>query len=399
MKNNESSSYSIRIIDNFEEMNEIVPYWSKHSRHPNADYDYYKKVIESSGSEMKPKLLLIFKDDNPVLLVVGRLENHRFDCKFGYKTVYSPNVKTFVVIYGGIIGDVSEETCEIFLEEIMKLLKRGEAELLMLSNIPLEGALYKVTSSSKYALLRDKSPVESTHWQMKMPESMDEFLKARSSKHRYWLKRMDQQLEKDYRGNIEIKRFSKEEDIVILCKDAELVAKKTYQRELDAGFIDNEKMRCILSLLADKDLLRTYILYLNSEPCAFWIGNKYKDVFHLSYTGYDPRYKKYELGTILFMRMLEDLCSDGTIKTMDFGFGDALYKSRFGDLKWHEASVYIYPLNLKGIKLKMIRYCVSQSYQYSVDILKKFNLLEKVKRTWRDKLIERKENDVKINEG
>jgi len=123
------------------------------------------------------------------------------------------------------------------------------------------------------------------------------------------------------------------------------------------------------------------------------MGQQYENTFTLLYTGYDPALRKYELGTILFVKMLEDLCSLGNIKFIDFGFGEAPYKSRFGDHNWQEATIHIFSSNIGGLKINTLRMLTIGGYRLSVGLLKRFNLLDKAKRSWRQKVIAQDKKD------
>ncbi len=160
------------------------------------------------------------------------------------------------------------------------------------------------------------------------------------------------------------------------------MACKTYQRGLGAGFINNDETRRRLQLSGDRGWLRAYILYVDGEPCAFWFGTLYKETFHLDFTGYDQKYRKYEPGTILFVTMIESLCED-EVKAIDFGFGDAFYKQRFGDSSWEEASVYIFGRTARGILLNILRTLTALIVLNAEKIVARYNLREKMKKWWR----------------
>jgi CelD/BcsL family acetyltransferase involved in cellulose biosynthesis len=130
-------------------------------------------------------------------------------------------------------------------------------------------------------------------------------------------------------------------------------------------------------------------LYVRDAPCAFWIGTLYKNTFYLNFTGYDPDYRNYEPGTILFIKMLEDLISQN-LKHLDFGFGDAFYKQSFCDQNLQEASVYIFAPIFKGIGINSARLLVTLVSNWAQLILRKTNLLGRIKRIWRDRLSQKK---------
>ena len=64
-----------------------------------------------------------------------------------------------------------------------------------------------------------------------------------------------------------------------------------------------------LALEAANGWMRAYVIYVKDEPAAFWICTVYRDTVYSDYTGYDPQYKKYEIGTALFLRMVGETCA------------------------------------------------------------------------------------------
>ena len=109
--------------------------------------------------------------------------------------------------------------------------------------------------------------------------------------------------------------------------------------------------------------------------------------FILDYTAYDPAFQKNEPGTVLFMKMIDDLCRL-KVKEIDFGFGDALYKNRYGDESWEESSVYIFSPRWKGAKLNACRTLTGKIHQLSEKMAKKAQILQKIKTRWRRKIQE-----------
>lgn len=162
------------------------------------------------------------------------------------------------------------------------------------------------------------------------------------------------------------------------------VAKKTYQRALGVGYIDNEENRRRLKLDAEKARLFAKILYLGETPCAFFVGFIHCGTIYLAFTGFDPNYSKYEVGTILYLKMIEDLI-DKNVGTVDFGFGDAFYKQRFDAEFYKETSMYIFAFNLKGLWIKLGRTSIFLCKIFVLSVLSKFDIVQRIKTRWRNR--------------
>ena len=106
---------------------------------------------------------------------------------------------------------------------------------------------------------------------------------------------------------------------------------------------------------------------------------------HLTWTGFDPQYRKYEVGTVLFLRMIHDLLSCGTGE-LDYGLGGAQYKERFGDVCVQERDLAIYAPAPKGYALSALRTLENLVNRAGKDVLSWTALTNNVKRKWRSSL-------------
>lgn len=380
------SDYEIETIATFQDVERFRDFWHSVRVHPNSDMDFYLSILHSRKNIIRPHVLVLKHFGKPISLLIGRIEYYPFSLNFGYKSLYKSDIPALVILYQGLLGDGSRPACQLFFDSILNFLNKGEIGLVLLSSLRNDSIMFDLARTRTSPFFRDRFPVPNMHWKMALPKSMDDFYAMRSRKHRYWLRRLSKVLDKDFSGNVTFRTCLKSEEVDMLCQDVEEIAKQTYHRGIGAGFVDSMQERNILKNLADKKSLRGYVLYINNNPAAFWIGSQYLDTFYLAYTGYLTQYEKYELGTILFLKLVEDVISCDTIHTIDFGFGDAGYKRRFGDLSWEESSVYLFPHTMKGFLLNTARTSSALAYKLAVRFLERFDLLEKIKKIWRRKL-------------
>lgn len=175
------------------------------------------------------------------------------------------------------------------------------------------------------------------------------------------------------------------DDIPGLCARLEEVAGRTYQRGLGAGFVDNEEHRRRFALFSSRGQLRVQLLGIEDEIRAFWIGTVYKNVFHSSETGYDPDLLTFEPGTLVFVRMVDELIKEG-VQKIDFGLGDAFYKQRFGDHCWQETTVHLFAPTAKGLLLRSATGFSRMFDSAGRRLLERLRLLNRFKRGWRRRL-------------
>ena len=93
------------------------------------------------------------------------------------------------------------------------------------------------------------------------------------------------------------------------------------------------------TVAAEHGWFRAHMLYLDGAPIAFCGGEGFRRALPLRHPGYDPEYADYRVGNYVLMKLIEDLCEDPELTLLDFGFGDAEYKRRFGDRSWSEEDV------------------------------------------------------------
>lgn len=363
--------------------------WCKLQKHPNSDFNEYLWSITEWNPSAEP-YVLVSKNENEQVesILVGRKESERLNIRIGYFNLYRPHLKKLTFIYEGLLGKSNREVCESYVKKIVNELNKKVADVAWFNHLRNGSPLLKAATKIPNLFSRDNEYVFNKHWTMNLPHTADEFWKSMSAKHRYWLKRLPKILEKNYPRMVTYDNLTHISQVDKLCQAAESISRKTYQRALGVGYIDSRAMRSRIRRYAEKNQLRSYVCSVDSVPIAFWIGIIYGNNLYLAYTGYDPGWRKYEVGTILFIRMIEDIIQrdKGVVKRIDFGFGDAGYKRRFGDESFEEASVYIYPFTSKGIKLKLIRKLSVKSKRWSDIILRRLKIEEKVKTIWRRRM-------------
>ena len=276
--------------------------------------------------------------------------------------------------------------------EVEACLKRAEADVCVFELVPEATPLYSLVSNSPNWLSRNK-PVLQGRKILLIPDSINDIYGMMSSQRRNDFRRKIKKLQSNAFGVLKIVCYRSTDDLEILFRDAEEVAKLTYQRGLGAGFSDSREVRMRLALAARNGWLRAYVLYLDDKPCAFWIGTLYNESFLSEYLGYNPAFRHLSIGTVLTMNVLERFCSrsDGdSVTHLDFGPGDAEYKELLSNAQWQEGNLFVFSPSFKGILLKALRVSTTSVDQIARRLLERTGLLRKVKRAWRDRLTNRK---------
>ena len=384
MREHSGKGNQLIVARSVEEMERLRPIWEASQLHPNADMDYFRTVIESRREVIRPHVVCLQKNGSAEALIVGRIEDVHLECRFGYKAVYRSPVRALSVVYGGMMGELSEENCHVLVQELIRSLKRREAEVIYWSNLRTDSTIYEKAIRLPGFLCRDYFVNPNYHWRIALPQNLEEYYKNVKYKARKNLRRTVKLLSEKNVNPVSIQCFRTVRDLDRFMEQAEAIAGKTYQRGLGAGFSDDGENRRLLTLAAERGWLRSYILYLGDQPISFDTAIQYGDTFYLQNGGYDPEYRQYDPGTNLFLRYLEDLCADPSVRYVDFGYGDAEYKQNLCNESWKEASVYVFASNFTGLKLNLIRSALAASHHYGSMALRRMKLYERVKREWRE---------------
>jgi CelD/BcsL family acetyltransferase involved in cellulose biosynthesis len=286
-------------------------------------------------------------------------------------------------VLGAQRGNSSPQISELLLREALESLRRGEADLGRLDYLRVDTALYRLARSLPGILGRDHAVIPQPHWYMELSKTYEEVLRGLSHDLRKEIRRTAKRIEADFEG-VNVRCFQKPEELETLIRDVESVAAISWQRRIGSGFRDPEHMRQLLLFQAKKGWLRTYVLYVDAKPRAFWLGSLYEGVFFSEYMAFDPDFSKYSPGTVLQARVIEDLCANHT-KGIDLGLIDLLYKRRFGTSRHEDAELYIYPRTIRGLALSAGRTLAFLINETPKALLSRLGLLSRVKAAWAKK--------------
>jgi CelD/BcsL family acetyltransferase involved in cellulose biosynthesis len=154
---------------------------------------------------------------------------------------------------------------------------------------------------------------------------------------------------------VQVRSFRSVEDLPAAIADMETIASKTDKRKIFGdGFFDTPEIRKHMAVAAAKGWLRLYILYLEDQPAAFWMGTVYDRCLQGDHTGYDPAWSEFSPGIFLFLNILENLREED-IKTIDFGYGNTQLRTTFGNLRRVESRAQIYAPTWRGVELNFSR--------------------------------------------
>ncbi len=377
---------SVTVARSVEEIERFRPFYEQEQWHPEADIDCYLTSLQADDQSARPYVIMICADDRPALLAAGRLEDTLLRWRVGYKTIGRGRARVLRILYGGVIGTMTEESARRLCRELLRELDGGGADAVVFSYPRMDSPLFRVATTEPAPLRRDHGVSANPHWRLVFPGTFEDYVKSRSENTRSYIRRYTNRFRKKCAGRQGIRCVSAPADLDSVLSDVESIACKTYHRGLGAGFQHTPMTRARWALALARGWLRVYVLYLDERPLAFWSGYLYREIFYIEHTGYDPQHADDRPGMILLLHIIEDLCGSGAARAIDFGLGDADYKRRLGTECWNEGEVYLYAPTARGFYLSAMRAFSSVAHHRTKYLLDRLGVGNWLKTRWRKAL-------------
>jgi hypothetical protein len=371
----------VKAIQSLDGLAEIRSCWENWQNHVNSDFAQFNLLCRLRPDTKSPYVMVVGAGNAPRALVIARLEKTDIGPAVGYWQLPKMPVKVLTVIHHGVVGDLDDEGALDVVQHVQGMLKSGAADAVDFHYLAEGSVLLQALRRHAPSMFCEKTDRWSTHREMLVP-AQSGFLETLRGKHRTNLRKREKELTQAFQGRIAWQWLTHVEDIPALCSKLEKVAETTYQRGLGAGFYNNEHFRSRFELFAGCGKLRVATLEIDGQYHAFWFGFVYGDTFHSSETGYDPALRDYEVGTLMFVRMVDELAREG-VRRLDFGIGDAYYKERFGHRTWRETCVWWSAPTLKGTALMLYVRLFGILEQAGRRVVERFGLADRVKNAWR----------------
>ena len=162
-------------------------FWVENNRHPDVDVDFYSLFGQLHADKFQPYILVATRNGKPKTMWIGRRENVSVPIKLGYRRLFGMSLRQIAFLQEGFLGETSPEIIQALLAHIKRELKSGVADRAYISNTDVNLGIFNAARRASGILFRDYSNKTAERWQTSLPANMDEFLKRRSKKHRYWL--------------------------------------------------------------------------------------------------------------------------------------------------------------------------------------------------------------------
>ena len=228
-----TSHNQIRILTCRQEVEALRSFWTSCPTHRDADIDFFLFIGDLFPNVLRPHVVVLYDGSKPLAMLVGRLEISRLPIKIGYWSLPSPELRVLQI--SGWLGQVGKDA-QALAQSLSRSLKEGEADVVCFRYIDNKSALTFHARRTASRLFSDISSVSHSHWYCDR-KANESFLERLSRNQRAQQRRRERKIAKTF-GKHRIELFCSAEQIGKLVEDVEEVARKSYQRSLNVGFLE-----------------------------------------------------------------------------------------------------------------------------------------------------------------
>ena len=256
---------------------------------------------------------------------------------------FSLNIRSLELLGSEIVGEQSYECLAEIVEGVWK--KFPDVNSIYFKSVSSESELWDTLSAKDWKINKAfvyKPDGNRPFHYVALPSSYEEFMDRFPSKQRFTLRKKLKKMTEAFPGTLEVRRIIEPSDLDFLTSSVRQVIGKSWKaQKLSQPVPDCIANQAVLRSLAEKDLLRSYVLLANGMACAFIVGYAYKGIYHYADLAYDTDYAQYSPGTVLLLMMIKNLIEQDKAKCINFGITDAQYKRVFGNRHVEDASLLV----------------------------------------------------------
>jgi CelD/BcsL family acetyltransferase involved in cellulose biosynthesis len=160
--------------------------------------------------------------------------------------------------------------------------------------------------------------------------SYEAYLAQFSSKSRSTLKRKVRKATELSGGRLDLRSYSRPEEVELFHGLAREVSAKTYQEKLlGAGLPEGDAMLAEMHLLAAGGAFRGWLLFLDGKAISYLYAPAEGATLVYAYLGYDPDFADLSPGTVLQFEIMRELMEEKRFAYFDFTGGEGQHKKQF----------------------------------------------------------------------
>jgi CelD/BcsL family acetyltransferase involved in cellulose biosynthesis len=176
-----------------------------------------------------------------------------------------------------------------------------------------------------------------------------------------------------------VRRFAAPDEIDALLAAIDAVVRRSYQSALLGSKVD-EHFAALARDLAAGGRLVAHVLYDGERPVAYTFMSAQGRELLLLRLAYDDEYRALAPGMVLLLAVLEELFGEGRWALLDFGEGDAEYKTFLATDSALCAELFYLRFTPRNLAVMGLRRSLSGMTRAAVTVLERVGAKERVKR-------------------
>lgn len=326
--------------------------WDRLAWHPRMTFDNFLASIRNRPDVLQPVVLHASGNSTSEAIIAGFLLSTIAEVRIGYRPIARIGVRSIGIPAGGVMGEITDALAAEALVQLERLRGELDADRFVFHDLPVGSVLHRATAASVPRVRRTWSPRRTEHWITDVPSDASLF-------HRTFEKRLKAKLSAVRHcglGAVTVQTGTTLGDLDHLFAQIEYVASRSYQRSIRVGYTPTDaEFREHCREWATTGHLSDYVLSIDGEPCAFFIGASRKDVVYMCHTAYDARFSEVSPGFILLAHVMRDLRLNGRgMRAVDFGPGREGLKTRYGHQLDDVETCAVHGLGTHALCLNMV---------------------------------------------
>ncbi len=347
--------FTVEILRSTKEIEQITPEWqdfiATQIREKNIHQDPYviqSKLATVEGVTVYKPLIITLRNNHQIIAIAPFYSNKsKFDLKLGIVNLFSLPINKLQLFGDSVLIHKDYQPAEC-LDKIFDTLRafNNDFDIISINSTHVPGTLWDYFESEQCCKQNIKlvpaSKKMEVNRQIKMADSLDDYLGAMKKKTRYNLKRTAKKLSELDDGTIKTIEVRQPDDVKRFLQDLDTIYNCTWQSGTFGKKIRNTAAGiAFFENIAAKGWLRSYILKSDKTPIAFILGYQYNGIYYYDEIGHDLSWRKENPGNALNLHMMEFLHASDTPDIVDFGYGENDYKRIFGNLEFDARKIYL----------------------------------------------------------
>lgn len=219
------------------------------------------------------------------------------------------------------------------------------------------------------------------HHFIEIQASWDAYFSQFTGKSRQNLRRSVKRFSERQHGARGVELLTTPVDMARFHREALCISEQTYQHKLlKSGLPASTAFLAHLEKLATEGRARGYLLSDGGKPIAYAWCSLSGGVLKYEIVGYLPESADLSPGTVLLYHIIEDAHAMASCRFLDFGPGEAHYKSMFANRKVEYVDLYLFRMTALNVLLVSLHRGLTVANESLGRLLEKLGVKSRIKR-------------------